>query len=175
MASVGNDTVKHDAHHMRARPSRCRFCFCFLGGRSQLNVELDHSCGVENFYSAHGALSYHVVDMVRQHPRGSYIVLPLQSLEVAYRNFNMLKLSSIRKSASQAFFSRTQLTLHATRRIPRVASRLVQAMPARSVKTRHAPSRHCRSTSMAIRLRPCMNIEYISPGEDIPAPSSMYQ
>ena len=39
---------------------------------------------------------------------------------------------------------RMRLTLHATRRTPHGASRLVQAMPAWSVKTRHAPSRHCR-------------------------------
>ena len=32
------------------------FCFCFL----LLTVELDHLCGVENFYSAQGQLSYHL-------------------------------------------------------------------------------------------------------------------
>ena len=37
-----------------------------------------------------------------------------------------------------------QLTLHATRRIPHGASRLVIAMSAWSVETRRAPSRHCR-------------------------------
>ena len=37
-----------------------------------------------------------------------------------------------------------QLTLHATSPTPHGASRLVQAMPACSVKTRRAPSRHCR-------------------------------
>ena len=49
-----------------------------------------------------------------------------------------------RKSASQAVLSRMQLTLHATRRTPHGASCLVLAMSARSVKTRRAPSRHCR-------------------------------
>ena len=49
-----------------------------------------------------------------------------------------------RKSASQAILSRMQLTYHATRRIPHGASRLVLAMPAWSVKTRRAPSRHFR-------------------------------
>ena len=48
------------------------------------------------------------------------------------------------KSASQAALSRMQLTLHATRRTPHGASRLVLAISAWSVKTRHAPSRHCR-------------------------------
>ena len=40
--------------------------------------------------------------------------------------------------------SRMQLTLHATRRTPHGASRLVLAMSAWSVKTRRAPSWHCR-------------------------------
>ena len=47
-------------------------------------------------------------------------------------------------SASQAVLSGMQLTLHANRRIPHGASRLVLAMSAWSVKTRHAPSRHYR-------------------------------
>ena len=37
-----------------------------------------------------------------------------------------------------------QLTLHATRQTPHGASRLVPAMSAWSVKTRCAPSRHCK-------------------------------
>ena len=57
---------------------------------------------------------------------------------------NSLKLPSICKSASRAVLSRRQHTLHAPRRTPRGASRLVLAMYAWSVKTRHAPSRHCR-------------------------------
>ena len=60
-----------------------------------------------------------------------------------------------------------QLTLHATRRTPHGASRLVQAMSAWSVKTRHAPCRHCGVVgmrgSMVMRPRPCMNIEYAPP------------
>ena len=60
-----------------------------------------------------------------------------------------------------------QLTLHATRRTPHGASRLVQAMSAWSAKTRHAPSRQCSDMrgSMVIR-RPCINIEDTPP----PAP-----
>ena len=38
-----------------------------------------------------------------------------------------------------------QLPLHATRQAPHGASRLVHAMSACSMKTRHAPSRHCRN------------------------------
>ena len=40
--------------------------------------------------------------------------------------------------------SRMPLTLHATRQTPHGASRLVLATSAWSVKTRRAPSRHCR-------------------------------
>ena len=50
----------------------------------------------------------------------------------------------VRKSASQVVLGRMQLTLRATRRTPRGTLRLVHAMPAWSVKTRRAPSRHCR-------------------------------
>ena len=50
---------------------------------------------------------------------------------------------SIRIPASQALLSRMRLTLHATRRTPHGASRLVLAMSSWSVKTRRAPSRHC--------------------------------
>ena len=49
-------------------------------------------------------------------------------------------LSSICQSGLQAILSKMQLTLHATRRTPHGASRLVQAMSASSVKTRHAPA-----------------------------------
>ena len=42
----------------------------------------------------------------------------------------------------KAVRSGMQLTLLATRRTPHGASRLVQAMPAWSVKARRAPSRH---------------------------------
>ncbi|CAM9875799.1 unnamed protein product, partial [Laminaria digitata] len=40
-------------------------------------------------------------------------------------------------------------TLHATRRTPHGASRLVQAMSAWSVITRRAPSRHCRDSRVS--------------------------
>ena len=47
-----------------------------------------------------------------------------------------------------------QVTLHATRRTPHGASRLVQAMVAWSMKTRRTPSRRCIGIrgSMVIRL-----------------------
>ena len=77
---------------------------------------------------------------------------------------NSLKLSSTRKSASQAALGRMKLTFHATRRTPHGASRLVQGMSAWLVKTRRAPSQHVGMRgSTVIRLRPCMNIEYAHP------------
>ena len=54
------------------------------------------------------------------------------------------RMHKVPKSASQAVLSRMQITLHATRPTPHGASRLVQAMAACSLRTRRAPSRHCR-------------------------------
>ena len=48
------------------------------------------------------------------------------------------------KGASQAVLSRVQLTLHATRRTLHGVSRSGQAISSWSVKTRRAPSQHCR-------------------------------
>ena len=48
------------------------------------------------------------------------------------------------KSVLRAVLGRMQFILHATRRTPHGASRLVQAMSAWLVKTRRAPSRHGR-------------------------------
>ena len=50
-----------------------------------------------------------------------------------------------------------QLTLHATRRTPHGASRLVLAMSAWSVKTRRAPSRNCRDASVYGRTTTAMH------------------
>ena len=47
---------------------------------------------------------------------------------------------------SQVFLSKMEPTVHATRQTPHGASRLVQAVPAWSVKTRRAPFRHCRGS-----------------------------
>ena len=47
-------------------------------------------------------------------------------------------------SVLRAVLGNMQFTLHATRRTPHGASRLVQAMPAWLVITRHAPSQHSR-------------------------------
>ena len=53
-----------------------------------------------------------------------------------------------RTSAAQAVLIRMKVILHATRRTPHGASRLVLAMSARSVKTLRAPSQHCRDASV---------------------------
>ena len=69
-----------------------------------------------------------------------------------------------------------QLTLHATRRTPHGAPRLVQAMPAWQMKTRHAPSRHCKDARVYGHTTTAMpGIEYTSPIEYTPvsAPSSL--
>ena len=61
------------------------------------------------------------------------------------------------KSASKAALRRMQLTLHATHPTPLTALG-ASKMSAWSVKTRHAPSRHCRDMrgSRVIRLQPSM-------------------
>ena len=57
------------------------------------------------------------------------------------------------------------LTLHATRRAPHGASRLVQTMSALSAKTRRAPSRRCRDASAYGHTTTAMHdIEYAPPG-----------
>ena len=93
------------------------------------------------------------VNMVRP-PRGSYIVIPIAVSGVAHQKtkYNSLALSSISKesrhkvpkSVLRAVLGRMQFTLHATRRTPHGAWRLVQAMPAWLLKTRRAPSWHTR-------------------------------
>ena len=74
---------------------------------------------------------------------------------------NSLKLSSMIhvqvKSASQGVLCRMQLTLHATRRTPHGASHLVQAMSTWRVKTRRAPSRHCRDAMVYGRTTSAMH------------------
>ena len=52
------------------------------------------------------------------------------------------------KSASQAVHGEMQLNLLATHRAPHGASRLVQAMSSWSVKSRRAPSRHCKDAKV---------------------------
>ena len=64
-----------------------------------------------------------------------------------------------------------QLTLHATRQTPHGAPRLVQALPPWSVKTRHAPSRHCRGAMVYANTTTAIHgIEYIPPIEYPPPP-----
>ena len=95
-----------------------------------------------------------------RHPRGSYIIYPLLSLEATTPEnpppINSM-LSSICKSASQAVLSRMQLTLHATRRTPHGASGLAQAMSAWSAESRPAPSRRCRDARVYIHSTTAMH------------------
>ena len=69
-----------------------------------------------------------------------------------------------RKSASQAVHSRMQLTLHATRRIPRGTSRLVLALYTWLLKRDVLrPGIVGTRGSMVMQLRPCMIHEYSVP------------
>ena len=76
-----------------------------------------------------------------------------ESLEWPHQKTNKLIGAVIHKQESRhkvpnsvlrAVLGRMQFTLHATRRTPHGASRLVQAMSAWLVKTRCAPSRHSK-------------------------------
>ena len=60
------------------------------------------------------------------------------------------------------------LTLHATRGTPHGDSRLVQAMSALWVKTRHAPSRHCRDTNVYGPTTMAMHGHEYTPPPDTP-------
>ena len=83
--------------------------------------------------------------MVR-HPRGSYTypIITVSGRGHTRKQINSFEAVIYCKFASQEFLGRMQLVLHATRRPPNAASRLVQAISAWSMKTRRAPSRHCR-------------------------------
>ena len=61
------------------------------------------------------------------------------------------------KSVLRAVLGRMQVTLHATRRIPHGASRMVQARSAWLVKTRRAPSRHGRDARFHGRMTTAMH------------------
>ena len=106
MASVAKATVKHGALKL---DNQSIVCF-FLVRRSQLVVELDNRCEVVHLARHEGnyRITYLVLFMVR-HSRGSYIVLPLLSLEVATPEIEfgyILNLASMCKSASQADLNR---------------------------------------------------------------------
>ena len=61
------------------------------------------------------------------------------------------------KFVLRAVLGRMQLTRYATRRKPYSASRLVQAMSAWLVKTRHAPSRHSRDARVYVDTTTAMH------------------
>ena len=77
-------------------------------------------------------------------------------------------------STSQSVITKMKVIPNATRRAPHGPSRLVQAMSARSVKTRHAPSRQCRDTRAQDHTTTAMQeIEYtptLAPPEPILSP-----
>ena len=68
-----------------------------------------------------------------------------------------------------------QLTLHVTRRTPHGASRLVQTISTWSVKTRRAPSRHCREARVYGHTTTAIHdIEYPPPPRPRPAFRARY-
>ena len=70
---------------------------------------------------------------------------------------------------TKVVLSRMKLTLHATRRTPQGASRLVLAMCAWSVKTRRAPARHCRGARVSGHTTTAMHDnEYTPPSPPSP-------
>ena len=86
-----------------------------------------------------------------RHPRGSYIVIPIavsgvvtpeNKVSVGAVIHKQESRHKVPKSVLRTVLGRMQFTLHATRRTPYGASRLVQAVSAYLVKTRRAPSRH---------------------------------
>ena len=84
---------------------------------------------------------------IARHPRGSYIpdstLISVSGSGDTGKKNKSLEPSSICKSPLQLVLSSMHFTLQATRRTPHGALCLVQAMSAWSVKTGHAPSRHC--------------------------------
>ena len=82
---------------------------------------------------------------------------------------------NVPKSVLRAVLGRMQFTLHATRRTPHGASRLVQAMSACLVKTRRAPSRRSRDARLFGHTTTTMHILSTSPPPPavsfFPAPS----
>ena len=108
------------------------------------------------------------VNMVRQ-PRGSYIVIPMAVFRVATPENKVYLIGAaihkqesrrkVPKSVLRAVLGRTQLALHATRRTPHGASRLVQALFAWLVKKPDVlrPGIEGMRGSRVMRLRPCTN------------------
>ena len=104
-----------------------------------------------------------------KHPRRSYTVTPLLSLEVATRENKPMNsaLSFICKKV-RAWRRNPPHTLHATRRTPHGASRLVQAISAWSVKPDVLrPGIVGLRVSTAIRLQPCMTMSIPPPAERV--------
>ena len=147
--ALGNDTTP-----LAARTRQRGSCFCSWRLVTAGNRVIDRLREVNNPIFTQGELSHHVVFRVR-HPRGSHIVPPLLSLEVATREnkINSLKLSSMRNSASRAVLCRKQPTVHATRR---TTSRRFALGASDICLVGESPPQVCMQGSMAIRLRSSM-------------------
>ena len=153
-------------------------------------IKLDNIVrGEEPYLHTRGMIASRGVNMVR-HPRGSCTVLPIAVTGVAIPEHKVYIIRAVihtqesrhkvPKSVVRAVLGRMQFTLHATRRTPQGASRMVQAMSAWLVKTRRAPSRHSRDariyghTTMAMHklsTRPLSpNLPYPQPLPHPPSP-----
>ena len=133
MASVGNDTVKHAAH-LVSYTTRSHTVFLFwavaaTGGR----VRFFFAQGGEPLLRTRGMIGSSIV----------YGKAPMRQVHgnpiaVSGRGHTGKQINSfdaaihMQESPRQAVLSRMQLTLHATRRTPRGALRLVLPMSARS-------------------------------------------
>ena len=102
---------------------------------------------------ARGQVSYHAEFMVRR-PRGSHIVTPLLPLEVVSS-----KNEPIDSTLSTICNKRLSVG-----RTPHGTSRLLQAIPAWSVKTRHAPPRHYMDARVYDRTTTVMHDMSSPPG-----------
>ena len=98
-----------------------------------------------------------------RYPRGSYKALPLLSLEVAIPEIKLTH-RSCHPCASplhkRFLVGCSSPFLHATRRTPHGASRLVQATSGWSMKVRHAPFRHSRDARVNKGLKTTAMHEY---------------
>ena len=104
-------------------------------------------CEVENFYSAQGELSYHVPGSVcGKAPTRQLHSKPIAASGSGHTGKFSTSFEAVIHICKRLtnVLRRMQLALRATCRKPHGASRSMLAMSAWSVKTRRAPSRHCR-------------------------------
>ena len=157
---------------MQSTPPHHQGAFFFWEGRSpQRAVELDHWCGWRTF-TPHKGNDRITCSVYGKAPTRQLHDNPIAVSASGHTGKQIISFDAVirmqEKSASRAFLSRMQRTLHAPRRTPNGASRLVLSISAWSVKTRCAPSRRYRVARVyghtSVRLRPCMIMSTLRPG-----------